>query len=104
MASHNYKHHHEIEGAMPAPIVAPDAEIILDIDKEKGSSDFVEDVKETTFEDVNSPEAILYRYPLLRNKSQKELDLLNHKVKRIMYVTDFDCLLSLLACLLLIVC
>jgi hypothetical protein len=79
------KQHHDIEGAMPAPITAPDAEIVVGLDKEKGSSDFVEDVEiKDTFEDPNSPEAILYRYPLLRNKSQKELDLLNHKVRRIM--------------------
>ncbi|WVR04911.1 hypothetical protein IAU60_001923 [Kwoniella sp. DSM 27419] len=32
--------------------------------------------------DVNSPEAILQRYPLLRNMSEKELDLLNRKVRR----------------------
>ena len=68
---------------MPAPVVAPDAEIVVDLHNEKGTVDLVEDVKDT-FDDPNSPEAILNRYPLLRDKSQQELDLLNHKVKRIM--------------------
>ena len=77
---------HDIHGAVPAPVTAPDAEVIVGLDhQEKGTIEIVEDVKDT-FEDPNSPEAILNRYPLLRNKSQQELDLLNHKVRRIMCV------------------
>lgn len=48
---------------------------------DKGHVDHLEKMGEEE-EDPNSPEAILQRYPLLRNKSEKELDTLNRRLRR----------------------
>lgn len=78
-----------ISGHVPAPIVAPDIEMMADTKHapltpldEKNTIEAIEDVKDATFEDPNSPEAILHRYPLLRDMSEAERDQLNHRVRR----------------------
>lgn len=48
------------------------------------------DEKSRDEEDPNSPWAILQRYPLLRNMSPKELDILNRQVRRRLYVYLFS--------------
>jgi hypothetical protein len=56
-------------------------------DDEKLAVDHVEDVDtKGVYEDPNSPEAILHRYPLLRDMSQLELDALNKRLRRRMSV------------------
>lgn len=52
------------------------------VEDEKVMTEIIEDVKTRDNDDPNSPEAILARYPLLRDMSQAELDQLNHKVRR----------------------
>jgi hypothetical protein len=50
---------------------------------EKHDSNMIEDIKVAQEDDdPNSPEAILQRYPLLRDMSENELDLLNRRVRR----------------------
>jgi len=56
-------------------------EVIPALD-EKHESNMIEDVKVREEEDPNSPEAILQRYPLLRDKSEHELDILNRQLRR----------------------
>lgn len=50
--------------------------------EEKHEVDMVEDAKLRLDEDPNSPEAILQRYPLLREMSESQLDKLNRQVRR----------------------
>jgi hypothetical protein len=59
------------------------AEIAL-VDDSKAEIALVEDAKVPYVEeeDLNSPEAILQRYPLLREMSESELDTLNRRVRR----------------------
>lgn len=74
----------DVEGVLPAIAAAPiisNGPGSIHVD-EKGATELVEDVKDTIFDDPNSPEAILNRYPLLRNKSEDELAKLNHRVRR----------------------
>jgi hypothetical protein len=91
MSSNNQpRHAADVEGVLPAVAAAPiisngPGTVPIDID-EKGHSELVEDIKDATFDDPNSPEAILHRYPLLRNKSEEELAKLNHRVRRRMWV------------------
>jgi len=57
-------------------------EVIPTMD-EKYEANMIEDIKVAQEEeDPNSPEAILKRYPLLRDMSEHELDLLNRRVRR----------------------
>jgi hypothetical protein len=54
-------------------------------DMDKGGIVIIEDTldeKAGDLEDPNSPWSILQRYPLLRNKSEGELDILNRRVRR----------------------
>jgi hypothetical protein len=81
-----------IAGHVPAPIVAPDVEMVADTRRDQIAPDSpldekhgitaVEDIKDAVYDDPNSPEAILNRYPLLRNMSESELEKLNHRVRR----------------------
>ena len=86
-APHNSSNNpdHGIIGQVPAPVVAPDVEMVAGVksqeSSEKGIIEAIEDVKDT-FEDPNSPDAILNRYPLLRDKSEDELAKLNHQLRR----------------------
>lgn len=50
----------------------------------KGYVDHLEEKKmgDEEDEDLNSPEAILARYPLLKDKSKKDLDLLSKRLRR----------------------
>lgn len=49
----------------------------------KGHTDHVEEkIFDEEDDNPNSPENILQRYPLLRDRSERELDLLNRKLRR----------------------
>jgi hypothetical protein len=52
------------------------------IDKEEVY--LTEDVKDVHQHERNSPEEILSRYPLLRDKSEQELKQLNNRIKKLM--------------------
>lgn len=79
-------HHHEtkpvvvsdIEEALPQTAAQATDNISLNLDS-KGESDHLE---KTIEHELNSPEEILQRYPLLRDRSQKDMDILNRRVKR----------------------
>ena len=53
-------------------------------DIEKEEVFMAEDVKEILQYERNTPEEILSRYPLLRDKSEQELAKLNNRIKRLM--------------------
>lgn len=74
------------EMLVPSPTVpvhnSRPASLAPDYD-DKGTIEYVEKkMVDEEDDDPNSPEAILQRYPLLRNKSEKELDALNRRVRR----------------------
>jgi hypothetical protein len=65
----------------------PDLEATMPValeDEKRAADLFIEDKPD--FNDLaynpNSPEAILDRYPLLKNKSESELDILNRQLRR----------------------
>lgn len=66
---------------------APDLNLVraatlTGVDKEEVY--IAEDVKDVYQHDLNSPEEILNRYSLLRDKSEAELAKLNNRVKKLM--------------------
>ena len=64
------------------PVTMSNIEEVIPALDEKHESNMIEDVKVREEEDPNSPEAILQRYPLLRDKSEHELDILNRQLRR----------------------
>jgi hypothetical protein len=66
----------DIEEALPQTTA-----IATDLYDSKGSTDHLEKIG-VEEDDPNSPHAILQRYPLLRDRSEKDLDLLNRRVRR----------------------
>jgi hypothetical protein len=73
----------DVEEAMPPTTVMS----TLPPYDDKGHTDhFEEKMGDDEEEDMNSPENILKRYPLLRDKSEKELDTLNRRLRRRLWV------------------
>lgn len=68
--------HSDVEEALPHTTALATS---LDTD-DKGHIDHLE--KSEAQYEVNSPEEILSRYPLLRDRSEKDLDTLNRRVRR----------------------
>lgn len=66
----------DIEEALPQTTA-----LATDVYDSKGSTDHLEKLA-VEDEDPNSPFNILQRYPLLRDRSEKDLDLLNRRVRR----------------------
>lgn len=79
-------HGPQVESALEATL--PAVQLLhngIDDDRklEVGHVEDINNVKEAEAEDdPNSPEAILNRYPLLKSKSEKELDILNRQLRR----------------------
>jgi hypothetical protein len=61
------------------------ATTLTGIDKEEVYTvDNIDNLKEAYQYDINSAEEVLSRYPLLRDKSEAELNVLNNRVKKLM--------------------